>query len=125
MANRVTTSTYGNIKEVLKYNEFVSTPVSVTDSGVSADSNGRKIVKAGTIVGGKTNSTLSTVGGDVVEDKNTSVKGVKAEGVLLYDVDVTNGPREGAMVISGFINLAKIPKAPDATVTLPKIIFMY
>lgn len=125
MGNRVSTSTYGNSKEILKYNEFVSTPVTVTDVGVSANGSGKKIVKAGSIVGGKTNPTLTTEGGDVVEDKNTSVKGEKAEGVLLYDVDVTNGPREGAMVISGFIDLAKIPKAPDATVELPKITFMY
>lgn len=125
MGNRVVKETFGNRTEILKFNEFIATSVSVGDAGVVADGSGRKIVPAGTIVGGKTNPTLSTKDGDVVEDKNTAGKGAKAEGVLLYDVDVTGGPREGAMVISGFIDLAKIPKAPDATVVLPRITFMY
>ncbi len=56
-----------------------------------------------------------------------------AEGVLLYDVDVTNGAREGSMVIDGFIDLKKYAPADAALVedlidelkeVLPKITFM-
>lgn len=122
MANRVRIEQYSNKKEILKFNDFVSTTVNVTDVGVTAV-DGKKILKAGTIIGGKTKSVLLNTG-EVVEEKNTAVKAPDAEGVLLYDVDVTYGPREGSMVIYGYINIDKIPKAPVAEVNLPKITFM-
>lgn len=125
MANRVQKEVYGNKTEILKFNEFTATVVTLTDVGVSTV-DGKKVVKAGTIIGGKTNPILKTVGGDVAESKNTAAKGADAEGVLLYDVDVTNGPREGAMILEGFIDLAKIT-APvaEAVAVLPRITFMY
>lgn len=118
MANRVIKETYGNTKEILKFNEFTAITVTVDMvKGLGV----KEVIPAGTIIGGKTNSILGTEGGDVAVAKNTAA----AEGVLLYDVDVTNGPREGAMVIAGFIDLAKIPKAPAETVDLPRITFLY
>jgi hypothetical protein len=39
--------------------------------------------------------------------------GISAEGVLLDDVDVTYGDASGAMVIHGFIDEVKLPKAPS------------
>lgn len=122
MGNRVIKETYGNRKEILKFNEFVSTVVLVGDAGVPAK-EGKKIVPAGTIVGGKSNPALENKQ-EPVEDKNTAIKAEKAEGVLLYDVDVTNGPREGSMILWGFVDLDKIPKAPVDEVVLPMIKFM-
>ncbi|MCQ4921554.1 hypothetical protein NE686_00530 [Tissierella carlieri] len=122
MANRVRTIEYGNRKEILKFNDFISTVVTVSDEGVQA-ADGKKIVKAGTIIGGLTKPVLLNPG-EFVEDKNTAEKATGAEGVLLYDVDVTNGSREGAMVIWGFIDLAKIPTEPVAEINLPQITFM-
>ena len=122
MANRVIKEEYGNRKEILKFNDFVATVVNVTDVGVAAV-DGKKIVKAGTIIGGKAKPVLTNVG-EVVENKNTALKAEKAEGVLLYDVDVTNGPREGSMILYGYIDLNKIPEAPVEEVVLPKITFM-
>ena len=123
MGNRVSKTTYTGQKEILKFNEFVATVVNVDDVGVVANADGKKIVLAGTIVGGKTKPVLKNVG-EVVTNKNTAALGAAAEGVLLYDVDVTAGPREGSMVIWGFIDLAKIV-APVAEVVLPRITFMY
>lgn len=40
--------------------------------------------------------------------------GVSAEGVLLSDVDCTYGPCAGALLIHGFVDLAKVVVAPDA-----------
>lgn len=234
MANRVIKETFTNHKEILKFNEFVATVVTVGDTGVSANADGKKIVKAGTIVGGSTKKVLenpgevvvnkktgpvkstltvgSTTAGIVVEAKEAGVAGnsikvsiingktsataisvtvtgkviavtckddgtnitstaaeVKAaiegkpeaaalvtvtlvstgagamlakaetalaggadiavtdyaEGVLLYDVDVTNGPREGSMVIWGFVDLAKVSPGSAGIAALPKITFMY
>lgn len=122
MANRVQITKYGNRKEILKFNEFVSTVVTVSDVGIEVV-NGKKVVRAGTIVGGITKPVLLNPG-EHVEDKNTAGKATGAEGVLLYDVDVTNGPREASMVIWGFIDLNKVPAAPVAEVALPQITFM-
>ena len=122
MANRVFKHEAGTRKEILKFNDFVSTSVTVTPTGVTAV-DGRKILPAGTIIGGKANPVLLNPD-EVVEDKNTAAKADGAEGVLLYDVDVTNGEREGAMILYGYVNVDKIPKAPVAEINLPKITFM-
>lgn len=233
MANRVMKETYTNHKEILKFNEFIAIVVTVGDTGVSANADGKKIVKAGTVIGGSSKKVLENPGEIVVDKVTPAIKATKtigtttsgivytakaagadgnnisiklvdpgttgdlgvvvtgsdivvnlkyasalastalevvtainankdasalitaaplttgegvaaaatktslaggadiavanyAEGVLLYDVDVTNGPREGSMVIWGFIDLAKVDPV-DSTVmaALPKITYLY
>lgn len=233
MANRVIKETFTNHKEILKFNEFVATVVTVGDTGVSANADGKKIVKAGTVIGGSTKKVLENPGEPVVDKVTPAIKATKtigtttsgivytanaagadgnnisiklvdpgttgdlgvvvtgsdivvnlkyasalvstalevveainankdasalitaaplttgegvaaaatktslaggadiavanyAEGVLLYDVDVTNGPREGSMVIWGFIDLAKVDPVDSTVMTaLPKITYLY
>lgn len=123
---------YTNRKEILKFsNHHIQVAVTVSDTGVSVV-DGKKIVKAGTIIGGEGGSILSD------ETKKAIVKntqgaltgatgaGIDAEGVLLYDVDVTYGPKEGAMVVHGFIKLDSLPTAPcaDAKAALKQITFI-
>ncbi|MER2154777.1 MAG: hypothetical protein ABS917_11330 [Solibacillus sp.] len=111
---------YGNTKEILKYSEFTGVPVTFdTASTAAVTEDGKKIVKAGTIVGGGFLETRSNKG---VLANDT----VGAEGVVLYDIDVTDGPRGGSVVVEGYINLAKIPTAPTAAQkeALPRITFM-
>ena len=69
---------YLNKKEILKFpDHYVALAVMVSDSGVSANADGKKIVSAGTIVGGKDASVLENLEQPVV-DKNTSpVKATK------------------------------------------------
>ncbi|MDQ0175997.1 hypothetical protein [Bacillus chungangensis] len=97
---------YANKKEILKFpDHYVALTVTVDDKGVFPNKEGKKIVPAGTIVGG-----------GVLEDQSKSVRkvtGAEAEGVLLNDVDVTYGSASGSMVIHGFIDLNKIPEVPD------------
>ena len=66
--------------------------------------DGRKIVKAGTIL---------------PENNQT------AKGVLLYDVDVTNGDTIGSLIEDGFILKDRLPVQPDtqAVNALKKITF--
>jgi hypothetical protein len=119
---------YGNTKQILKFpDHYVAISVTVGDAGVVAV-DGKKIVPAGTIVGG---GTLADP--EVLVKKATTTPGVDlapdttdAEGVLLNDVDVTYGPAPGAMVIHGFIDETKIPDAPDAAerATLKQITFI-
>ncbi|MCC0679546.1 hypothetical protein IC218_04635 [Clostridioides sp. ES-S-0005-03] len=96
---------YFSDKEILKFKDhLVAVPVQITvaTEGVETVEN-RKILKAGTIY-----------------PKNDAT----AEGVILWDVDVTDGDQQASLVIHGFIDKAKIPVQPDATVDLPLIKFL-
>lgn len=98
---------YTSPVEILKFPEHnVAVTVTVDDTGVVAV-DGKKIVPAGTIVGG---GFLA----DRTAKAKASTDVIAAEGVLRYDVDVTYGPAPGAAVIHGFVDLGKIPTAPSA-----------
>lgn len=123
---------YSGIKEILKTRGFESIGVTVDDTDIVANSEGMKIVPAGTVVGGKTKSTLANEDEMVVE-KNTqgavtgaTGAGVDAEGVLLHDVDVTHGPTPASMVIRGNIDLNKItaPCADAQSALKSRILFI-
>jgi hypothetical protein len=132
---RVEKTTYGGTKTIL-YNVdgMEAMPVTVSDAGVAADARGRKVVKAGAFVGA---GTLIDSGGGVfvpngdsaLLDKTLPVKGNNnacCEGVLLYDVDVTDGPNPGSMVYKGNIKLGSIPEPPtdEAAAKLPMARFL-
>jgi hypothetical protein len=116
---------YTNTKEILKFaDHYVAISVTVDDAGIVANADGKKIVPAGTIIGGGflSNSTVKAV-------KATSTGAPlvsNAEGVLLTDVDVTYGAASGTAVIHGFIDTAKLPVAPTAeeTAALKQITFI-
>lgn len=106
-------------KEVLKFSDhYVALAVMVDDAGIQANDDGKKIVPKGTIVGGKTKAVLDNLGEPVVDkfvaaagQDDASAEG--AEGVLLNDVDVTHGAKEGAMLIHGFVAVDKLPYGDD------------
>lgn len=75
--------------EILYNNHFVGTPTMVSSTNIEAGSDGKKIVKAGSII-----------------PKNDAT----AKGVLLSDVDVTNGDAPGTLIIHGFVDNAQIIK---------------
>ncbi|MNW41157.1 hypothetical protein D3C74_182860 [compost metagenome] len=108
------TTTYGNRKEILKFpDHYVNMPVTVDDTGITVNADGKKIVPAGTIMGG----------GVIADPTKLAVKsnGENAEGVLFEDTDVTYGPAPGALTIHGFIDLAKLPETPvEAAITALK-----
>lgn len=102
--SKIQVTKYTNRKEILKYDHFLSERVILTQSNATTV-NGRKIVKAGTIL---------------------PANDATAKGVVLYDVDVTNGDEMGALVIHGFIDKSKIPTQPEsaAITALPMIKFI-
>lgn len=110
---------YGNRKEILKFpDHYVNMPIIVDDAGVTPDAGGKKIVPAGTILGG-----------GVLTDTSKLAKKANdgtAEGVLFYDVDVTYGPAPGALLVHGFIDLVKLPEAPadEAVAAMKQITFI-
>ncbi|KMY49226.1 hypothetical protein [Peribacillus loiseleuriae] len=117
MSKFVETS-YTNKKGILKFpDHYVNVAVTIDDAGVTAV-NGKKIVTAGTILGG-----------GILADptkKAKAVNGVGSEGVLFNDTDVTYGPASAAMLIHGFVDLNKLPTAPttDAISALKQITFL-
>ena len=122
---KYTSTSFTNRNEILKFaDHYVSIPVMVDDAGIVANTEGKKIVLAGTIVGGNgganavlANDTVFVTAHNVQGGATASAgAGVDAEGVLLNDVDVTFGDASGAMLIHGFVNLTKLPAAPVADV---------
>lgn len=76
----------------------------VSDAGVVADANGKKIVKAGTIL---------------------PANDASAQGILYTDVDVTNGPQPGSLIVEAYVLEARLPVAPaaEAKTALKKVTF--
>lgn len=107
-------TTYGNPhKTITKFaDHYVNLSVTVSDAGVAANADGKKIVPAGTILGG----------GFIASETALAVKATSAgeplasnaEGVLFHDVDVTNGPAPAAVLIHGFVHIDSLPTAPTA-----------
>lgn len=108
-------------KHILIANDsyLVSLPVVVGNSTVSADSNGRKILKAGT-----------PLDGDITQRNTafTKTAGTTPVGVLLHDVDVTDGNANGTLVLAGCVDLLKMDSdvqslyTSTATAAMPRII---
>lgn len=73
----------------------------ISGTGVSAV-NGRKIIPAGTPVGGAENFCEDEQAELVVT--NTAEDAAETQGVLLYEVDVTEGVNNGTVLVFGFVN---------------------
>lgn len=118
---KFTKKTYGGTKEILATKNFSAIGVMVDDAGVAANGKGLKIVKAGTVVGGKAKPTLTNENEPVTKKEDGN-----AEGVLLHDVDVTEGPGVGTMVIRGEIDFNKIeePNALSIEALASRILFI-
>jgi len=108
----VETRTYGAPEKNILVDEKNSTAVSIkiANTGVSADSEGQKIVKAGTPVYGSLTArdTAFTVSGSA---------GAKPVGVILHDVNVTSGTKNSQIVISGIIDVSKVETAVATALT--------
>lgn len=104
-------TSYTNKKEILKFpDHYVNLAITVSDAGVTANADGRKIVPAGSILGGGVidDETINAV-------KATTADGTSnAEGLLFNDTDVTDGPAPGALLIHGFVAIDKLPVPPTA-----------
>lgn len=98
----VTRKDYGNRKTIL-VDELNSSalPCIISDAGVTSGSDGKKVVKAGTPVYGSLTArdTAMTVSG---------AENAKPCGVILHDVDVTNGKANSQVLYFGFIDVTKV-----------------
>lgn len=126
MANKIVTNTYAAPeKHILIANEsyMVTLPGIIKATGVSAGTDGRKVVKAGTPLYGD------------IEKRDTGFTIAGANGaspvcVLMHDVDVTAGDENGTIVIAGCVDLLKLEANVKTALTsavkaaLPRIIFV-
>ena len=125
MANLVKSESYGVDKHILIANNsyMVTLGGIIKQTGVTADSDGRKIVKAGTPLYGD------------IEKRDTGFTIAGAEGaspvcVLMHDVDVTAGDENGTIVLAGCVDLLKLESSVRTALTssvkaaLPRIIFV-
>lgn len=86
-------TSYGTMIDIrFNLDPYTARPIMVSDEGISANSNGRKIVKAG---------SLLDKDGELANDASVRY-------VLLQDIDVTAGDAAGAGVYRGTLDLAKI-----------------
>jgi hypothetical protein len=88
----------------------MSVGVIVDETVGTAGEDGRKIVKAGTPL----NGDLTACGTAFVAAKDTSNPAV---GVLLHDVDVTDGDANGTLLIWGFVNLNRMDSTTAGLIT--------
>lgn len=88
----------------------MSVGVIVDETVGTAGEDGRKIVKAGTPL----NGDLTARGTAFVAAKDTSNPAV---GVLLHDVDVTDGNANGTLLIWGFVNLNRMDSTTAGLIT--------
>ncbi|MFS7206712.1 hypothetical protein AB6831_04300 [Carnobacterium divergens] len=97
-----------NVKQILANTDhFFSVGTMVNDAGVVAE-NGRKIIKAGTPLGGATKTIADSTAILSVVDDGT------VQGVALFDVDVTEGKGNASLLIWGFVNEFRL----DSSVTI-------
>jgi hypothetical protein len=86
---------YGKVEDInfLASAKFQSFTTQVSDSGVEAGADGRKVVPAGTVY---------------------PANDATAQGILLNDVDVTEGPQPGALVVEAYVIEERLPAAVSA-----------
>ena len=107
MARNGTVVTRGkNIKQILANPTlFQSFGAQVGDTGVTAKNN-RKIIPAGTPVGGE--NSFYEDEKVILSVTNTAEKAEETQGVLLFDVDVTDGANNATVLVFGFVNEARL-----------------
>ena len=118
MAQMVSKETYNVSKDILLAPHLAFTISAIVGStGVTNNAEGRKVIPAGTPVGGTTSvlATRSTV----LQVTNTSSNGANAQGVVLHDVDVTAGTANHQAVIFGFIDTRKLESSVVSALTQP------
>lgn len=99
-----------NVNQILFYTDPQVSVGVVVDDAASVTENGRKVVKAGT-----------PLSGDLAARNTAFVKAADttnpATGVLLHDVDVTDGDNNGTLLVFGFVNLERLDTATAALIT--------
>lgn len=111
----VTKTSYLNKNQILFAVEHqVSMSIVVDDANITAGSNGKKIVKAGTPLTGSLDARTTAF---TKASSSGSPSTSNAVGILLHDVDVTAGENNGTLLIFGFVNTNRIDATTKVLIT--------
>lgn len=105
---------------------FTAVNIKVSNTGVEANAAGKKIRKAGTVLGGAlADPTTGAVAASTAATDNSN-NPTPAEGILLYDVDVTDGAADGVLLVQGVVDQSKLSGTVNAynRGTMPGIVFV-
>lgn len=116
-------TTYTNTSDILIAPELAfAIPAIFGNTGVSANAEGKKIIKAGTPVYAEA---------DVLMNRQTvlTVSGTTAYGVARHDIDVTAGNANDTLLVAGYVDYLKLDASVQTLVdgakaNLPKITFL-
>lgn len=110
----ITQTKYNDTTQILiDPSNYFAMGIVVDDTCGTVDSTtGRKIAKAGTPVTGDINAR-TTAFTPAVTTTGTS----NAVGILLHDVDLTQGDNNGAILLFGFVNTNRIDATTKAKIT--------
>lgn len=102
MANMVVKTKYpNNPKQIMiADSQMLSLGVVVSNEGVTANKEGKKIIKAGTPLSGNLMARNTAF-----KVASTETKGI---GIALHDIDVTLGNQNAALVIFGIVDADKV-----------------
>lgn len=107
----IKTQKLGAPKQILLNPDLQFSVGIVVSNAKFVEEGGKKLVKAGTPMVG--NLDARTTAFTVVGDSDAN----KVQGVLLHDVDVTNGNANGTLLISGFVNTNRIDSTTKAMIS--------
>lgn len=104
--------TYGNKNQILFAVEHQVSMGIVVDTTCGVAENGRKIAKAGTPVTGNLDERTAAF-----TPAAATTGASNAVGILLHDVDVTDGDNNGTVLLFGFVNTNRIDETTKAKIT--------
>lgn len=109
----IKTTTYGNIPQILANVELQhSIGIVVAGTITGQTINGRKVVRAGTPLYGNIDAR-----GTAFVAETTTAGVSNAVGILLHDVDITDGNNNGTLLVFGFVNKLRIDSTTLAKIT--------
>lgn len=97
---------FDNTPEFLKSEQYQNISYTVSDTGITADPNGKKFVPAGTLLDQNGNAVKVTRSG--TSGSYTYVFSAAPAGILFDTVEVTHGPQPGALMIDGSVNTERL-----------------
>ena len=96
--------------------------ITLNDTGITANDEGRKVIPSGSFVGVSKTNAPEWEKYDGQATPNVETTDAKY-GILIDDVDVTDGPSVGAVLFGGKVMKDRLPVTPDAaTVTALKLV---
>ena len=116
--------TFGAPKQILLNPDLQFSVGIVVSNAKFVEEGGKKLVKAGTPMVG--NLDARTTAFTVVGSSDAN----KVQGILLHDVDVTDGNANGTLLIMGFVNTNRIDATTKALIvegvkiTIPMVKFI-